>query len=422
MALSLKQAVRKTAMQAMLMRERLESGHAYNPAAPRSMQDPYPGYAALRDRGPAHRSRLMNAWIFGRYPDVEAVLRDWQRFSNDGSKARAPGRRTVMPDAGATPSMLALDPPDHRRLRSLVSKAFTPRAVAALEPHVRSLTHELLDGIEDLSGFDLMEAVARPLPVIVIAEMLGVPAEDRPRFRGWSDRRARILEPTISAGERADAVRAAADLDAYFAPIIRQRRADPQDDIVSGLARAEEEGDRLDEQEMLTMLRLLLVAGNETTVNLIGNGMLALLRHPEQLQRLRDDPALIPSAVEELLRYDSPVQLDLRRVVEDCEVNGFPVKRGDDLVLLIGGANRDPAQFEDPDGLHVGRGQGSHISFGRGIHACIGAPLARLEGRIAIEVLLERFSSIRLAGPPPRFRPSIVLRGLESLPVGATAR
>ena len=419
MALSLKQAVRKAAVQAMLMRERLESGIAYNPVARRNTQDPYPAYAALRDKGQAHRSRLLNAWIFGRYRDVDAILRDWQHFSNDGSKAAAPGKRTVMPAPGA-PSMLSLDPPDHRRLRSLVSKAFTPRAVNALEPHVRSLMHELLDGVEDLSGFDLMEAVAKPLPVIVIAEMLGVPPEDRARFRGWSDRRARILEPTISQTEREDAVRAADALDAYFAPIVEERRADPQDDILSGLAQAEEEGDRLDEREMLTMLRLLLIAGNETTVNLIGNGMLALLRHPEQLQRLRDDPSLIPSAVEELLRYDSPVQLDLRRVVEDCDVNGFPVKRGDDIVLLIGGANRDPEQFEDPDGLDVGRSESSHISFGRGIHACIGAPLARLEARIAIEMLLERFSSIRLSGPPPRFRGSIVLRGLESLPVAAS--
>ncbi len=419
MALSLKQAARKVAMQAMLMRERLESGAAYNPVAPRNIQNPYAAYAALRNRDGAHRSRLMNAWIFSRYPDVDVILRDWQRFSNDGRKEKTPGKRTVMPAVGA-PSMLTLDPPDHRRLRSLVSKAFTPRAVGALEPHIRSLMHELLDGVGDLSGFDLMDAVARPLPVIVIAEMLGVPVEDRPRFRNWSDRRARILEPTISAEERADAARAADDLDAYFAPLVAMRRADPQDDILSGLACAEEDGDRLDEQEVLAMLRLLLVAGNETTVNLIGNGMLALLRHPEQLQRLRDDPSLIPSAVEELLRYDSPVQLDLRRIVEDCDVNGFPVKKGEDIVLLIGGANRDPGQFQDPDGLDVGREANGHISFGRGIHACIGAPLARLEGRIALEALLERFSSLRLAGPPPRFRRSIVLRGLEALPVAAS--
>ncbi len=420
MAVSIKQAVRKAAIQGILLRERLESGIAYNPVSPRLAQDPYPVYAALRERGRAHRSRLMNAWVFGHYNDVDTVLRDWRRFSSDPTKAVSSRRRSAMPDPG-TPSMLFMDPPDHRRLRSLVNKAFTPRAVSALEPHIRSLMHELADAIDDPSGFDLMEAVAKPLPVIVIAEMLGVPPEDRPRFRVWSDRRARILEPTLSPAERADGDRAARDLDAYFLPIVQQRREEPKEDIVSGLARAEEEGDRLNETEMLTMLRLLLIAGNETTVNLIGNGMLALMRNPDQLQRLRDDPALIPSAIEELLRFDSPVQTDFRRATEDYELNGFALKKGDEMVLLIGGANRDPEQFGEPDRLDIGREEGSHISFGRGIHHCIGAPLARLEARIALEVLLERFADIRLADPAPRFRNSVVLRGLLSLPVSATA-
>ena len=318
-----------------------------------------------------------------------------------------------------TPSMLSLDPPDHRRLRALVNKAFTQRAVAALGPHVRSLAHRLLDGVDDPSGFDLMETVARPLPVIVIARMLGVPPEDRIQLRGRTERRARLLDPTASAAEREDAGRAAKDFDAYFAPLVEARRADPWDDILRGLVRAEEEGDRLDGREILDMLRLLLLAGHETTVNLIGNGVLALLRHPDQLERLRDDPALIPAAVEELLRYDSPVQLDIRRGLEDCAVNGFRVRRGDDIVLLIGGANRDPERFADPERFDVGRTGIGHLSFGRGIHHCLGAPLARIQGRIALEVLLERFASIRLAHPAPRFRESVLLRGLESLPVAA---
>ena len=186
---------------------------------------------------------------------------------------------------------------------------------------------------------------------------------------------------------------------------------------MSALAQAEEEGDRLTELEMLNMLRLLLIAGNETTTNLIGNGVLALLRHPDQLQRLRDDPSLIPLAVDELLRFDSPVQTDFRRALEDCEVNGFPLKKRDNIVLLLGAANRDPDVFDEPDRLDVGRGDRSHLSFGRGIHHCIGAPLARLEGRIVLEMLLERYSQINLRGEQPRFRNSIVLRGLESLPV-----
>ena len=386
----------------------------------RNTRNPYPAYAALRRKGRAHRSQVMNAWAFTRYEDVNLILRDWKRFSNDGRKAQAPGAVTTIPDPG-TRSLLSLDPPEHHRLRALVSKAFTPRAVNALEPHIRCLMHELLDGVEDLSGFDLMETAAKPLPLIVIAEMLGVPAADRARFRSWGDRRSRIMEPSIGPEERADAVRAAELLDAYFTPIIEERRTDPRDDILSGLARAEEEGDRLTVTEMLALLRQLLVAGNQTSANLIGNGVLALLRHPDQMQDLRDDPSLIPRAIEELLRYDSPVQVVLRRVLEDCDVNGVSLTRGDDVVLMIGAANRDPDRFGTPDQLDIRRDEGSHLSFGHGIHACIGATLARLEGRVAIEVLLERFSSIRLLDPDPDFHSSIVLRGLRALPLAADA-
>ena len=207
--------------------------------------------------------------------------------------------------------------------------------------------------------------------------------------------------------------------DAYFSAIIEARRREPQDDIVSALAQAEEEGDKLTAREVLNMLRLLLVAGNETTTNLIGNGMLALLRNPDQLQLLREDPSRIPAAVEELLRFDSPVQLDFRGVLEDCEVNGASLRRGDGAILAIGAANRDPEVFDEPERLDVERSKGSNISFGRGVHHCLGAPLARLEGRIALEVLLERFSSMRLLTDRPRFRRAIVLRGLESLPMAA---
>ena len=276
----------------------------------------------------------------------------------------------------------------------------------------------MLDQIGDPASFDLIEVLAHPLPVIVIAEMLGVPPEDRAQFRVWSNRRARLLEPTISDREREVASTAAEALDAYFRPIIKERRAAPQDDIVSALAHVEEQGDTLTEREMLTMLRLLLVAGNETTTNLIGNGLLALLQHPDQFAKLRDDPSTIPAAVEELLRFDSPVQTDFRYALADCEVNGFPVRRGQNIVLLLGSANRDPEVFEDPDRLDIGRREGNHLSFGRGIHHCLGAPLARLEGRIVLEVLLERFSSLRLLTDRPQFRDSIVLRGLRSLPVG----
>ena len=416
--MALRDAIRSLAVNALLLRERWQSGAVYNPLSAEIAQDPYPGYAKLRERSPVHRSRLMNAWVFSRYTDVDTVLRDHRRFSNDPAKRHLNRRQQATLPAPDDYTLLFLDPPDHTRLRALVNKAFTRRAVNALEPHIRGLMNALLDAV-DPAGFDLMEAVAIPLPVIVIAEMLGVPPEDRDRFRTWSNRRARLLEPTFTSRERAVAMEAGDALDEYFVPIIRDRRADPADDIVSALARAEEEGDALTEREMLNMLRLLLVAGNETTTNLIGNGMLALLRNPDELQRLREDPGLIPGAVEELLRFDSPVQTDFRGALEDCEVNGSPVRRGENIVLLIGSANRDPAVFEDPDRLDIGRSESSHISFGRGIHHCIGAPLARLEGRIFLEVLLERFASIRLLDERPAYRGGVVLRGLESLPVSA---
>ena len=416
--MALRDAIRSLVVNTLVLRERWGSGAAYNPLSARTAQDPYPEYATLRERSPVHRSRLMNAWVFSRYADVDAILRDHRRFASDPRKRTLSRRQQgTLPDPGDY-TMLFLDPPDHTRLRALVNKAFTRRAVNALEPHIRSLMNSLLDDV-DPSGFDLMEAVAVPLPVIVIAQMLGVPPEDRARFRTWSNRRARLLEPTITPRERTVAAEAGEALDEYFVPIIKARRAEPEGDIVSALAQAEEEGEVLTEREMLNMLRLLLVAGNETTTNLIGNGMLALLRYPEELERLRADPSRIPAAVEELLRFDSPVQTDFRGALEDCEVSGVPVRRGDNLVLLIGSANRDPAVFADPDRLDVGRSEGSHVSFGRGVHHCIGAPLARLEGRIVLEVLLERFASMRLLDEHPRYRGGVVLRGLESLPVAA---
>ena len=414
-------AVRSVAVNALLVRERWQSGVAYNPLSAAVARDPYPVYAKLRERSPMHDSRLLNAWLFTRYRDVDAILRDHRHFSSDPRRRRASGRQRASLPSPENMNMLFLDPPDHTRLRALVNKAFTRKAVNALEGRVRGHMEGLLDAVADpAAGFDWMEAVANPLPVIVIAEMLGVPPEDRARFRLWSDRRARILEPTLTAREREIAEEAAEALDAYFLPIIKARRAAPRDDIVSALVHAEEAGDTLTEHEMLMMLRLLLVAGNETTTNLLGNGLLALLRHPDQLASLREDPGLIPAAVEELLRFDSPVQTDFRTAVEDCDVNGFTVRRGSNVVTLIGAANHDPAVFDRPDRLDVHRREVNHISFGRGIHHCLGAQLARLEGRIAFEALLERFSSIRLLTGSPVFRNSIVLRGLQSLPVAAT--
>ena len=413
--------MRSVVANVMLAPERWRNGVVYNPFSAAMARNPYPIYAELRARAPVHRNRLLDAWVLSRHADVDAVLRDFRRFSNDQRK-RDPvrRRRSTLPQI-PYPTILFLDPPDHTRLRALVNKAFTPKAVADLEPRIRRMTRTLLDAAADPNGFDLMETLANPLPVMVIADMLGVPVEDRAQFREWSNRRARILEPTVSRREFRIAEEASKSLDEYFLSIIKARRIVPRDDIISALIQVEEAGDRLTEGEMLGLLRLLLVAGNETTTNLIGNGMLALLRHPEQLGALREDPGRIPAAVEELLRFDSPVQASLRLVLEDCEVNGIPLRRDDNVLLLNGAANHDPAVFDHPERLDIGRRENNHVAFGRGIHFCLGAPLARLEGRIAIEVLLERYPSLRLMSDRPAFRNSIVLRGLKALPVRAAA-
>ncbi|MXX88467.1 MAG: cytochrome P450 [Boseongicola sp. SB0677_bin_26] len=397
--------------------ERWRTGVAYNPLSTRMAQDPYPVYAAMHRLSPVHRSRLMNAWLFVRHADADAILRDHHHFGSDPRKGRLTRRQQAMLPPADEFTMLALDPPDHTRLRALVNKAFTSRAINGMEAHIRATAATLLDKVDAAQGFDLMAALAQPLPVTVVAGMLGVPAGDRDRFKLWSAQRARLLEPTVDRRERAVAMRVGGAFDGYFRPIMAQRRIEPRGDILSALVQAEDEGERLTERETLNMLRLLLIAGNETTTNLIGNGMLALLRNPDQLRRLREDPGLIPLAVEELMRYDPPAQATFRRTLADCAVNGFELRRGDNVVVLIGGANRDAQVFDDPERLDVGRATCPHLTLGRGIHFCLGAPLARLEGRIVLETLLERFPAIELLDDRPRFRNGVVLRGLKSLPL-----
>ena len=423
MAVSLRSFIKPLAMRAKLMHEWWQSGVTYNPLSPRVYNNPYPTYAALRVKDPVHWSPLMNSWVLSRYADVDAILRDHKHFSNDARNRKSTRARQVQTVvAGGDPSMLFLDPPDHTRLRALVSKAFTPQAIEALKPRIYSIMAELLAQIEQPTAFDLIETIAYPLPVIVMAELLGVPPQDRAQFKMWSNRRARALEPTIKSHEVQDAIRAGNELDAYFQDVINARRKEPRHDLISALVEAEEAGDQLTQRELLVMLRLLLVAGNETTTNLIGNGMLALLQHPEQLQLLRNTPGLMPSAVEELLRYDTPVQVDGRTVLEDVEIGGRQVRKGQSVTVLIGAANHDPEVFTSPEHLDVTRKEASNISFGRGLHHCLGAPLARLEARIAFEALLERFIDIRLRTDHPSFKDNIVLRGLKALPLRATPR
>ena len=396
--------IKPVAMQMLLARERLESGVAYNPVSDEVARDPYAVYRRLRDKDPVHRMRLADAWLLTRYEDVDFMLRDHERFG-------AQDRR--FHDAGLT-TMLDLDPPDHTRLRALVSRAFTPRSVSRWHGRVQEIADRLLDAVAGRDRFDLIAALGYPLPVTVIAEMLGVPAEDMDRFEGWSNDIALVVEPILTPAQVEDVRLASDELFAYFETIVEARQREPRDDLVSALLAAEEEGDRLTREELLSTMLLILVAGNETTRNLIGNGMLALLRHPDQLRLLRDAPELLQPAVDELLRYDSPVQLDGRVVREDLDMGGKRLRVGQKVIGLLGAANRDPAAFDNPDALDIGRKEKSHLSFGRGIHYCLGASLALLEGRIAFQTLLDRFASFRLAAEP-RYRDGIVLRGVESL-------
>jgi cytochrome P450 len=416
----LRTIVRPFAMRAMLVREWWQSGVTYNPLSPRVYLNPYPKYAELRAKAPLHWSPLLEAWVATRYADVDTILRDHKRFSNDPrqrQRTRAP-RPTVDNPGGQ--SMLFVDPPEHTRLRALVNKAFAAQAITALTPRIQAIVQELLDQIAEPSHFDLIDALAYPLPVIVMAELLGIPPQDRAQFKLWSDRRARALEPTITPREIQEANRAAYELDDYFRGVIQERRLEPRDDLISTLVATEEAGEKLTQDELLVMLRLLLIAGNETTTNLIGNGMLALLRHPDQLQKLREHPDLMDTAVEEMLRYDTTVQLDFRAALEDVEIGGQRITKGQGIMLLLGAANHDPEVFHAPEQFDIARREASHLAFGRGVHHCLGAPLARTEARLAFTGLLERFSDIRLLTEHPPFKDNVVLRGLQALPIGAT--
>ena len=391
------------------------------PLAQDFIADPYPAYRRLRELDPVHYSILTRQVVVSRFADVDRILRDHRNFSNNLKRARH-SRGIVAARRKLKPSMLALDPPDHTRLRRLVSRAFTPRSVAKLEDFIRATAHGLIDKVEGADEFDLMKGFAAPLPTIVIARMIGVPERDLDRFKVWSSRLARALEPILSPEEQELVYRSDQQLAEYLTAIIEQRRRERRDDLVSRLVEVEEQGDRLTRDETIVMLRLLLIAGNETTTNLIGNGVRALLRHPGQLALLREQPELIPSAVEELLRYDSPVQLDMRIARRDLDIGDSAVPSGTMVGLLIGSANHDRERFRRPDELDITRPDHGNISFGRGIHHCLGAPLARLEGRIALEVLLERFDRIGFGTRPPTYRRSIVLRGLEHLEVRVRGR
>jgi cytochrome P450 len=391
---------------------------AFNPMDPEFLADPYPTYHRLRDEDPVHHSP-MDFWVLTRYEDVAAVLRD-PRFIKEPLVSMVAARFGVSVPPGVGLSMLDRDPPDHTRLRSLVSKAFTPRVVEGLRPRIQKMVDELITRAEAVGTMDLIEEFAYPIPVNVICEMLGVPVEDHERFKGWSLDIARGLDsvwlpPESEIPKRSGAARHA--IGDYMRGLIAERRASPRGDLLSALIAAEEAGDKLSEDELIATCILLLIAGHETTVNLIGNGTLALLRHPEELRRLRETPGLITSAVEELLRYDGPVQRTARITSTAVTIGGRTIPKGEMVMPFIGAADRDPSQFPDPDRLDLGRADNRHIAFGWGIHFCLGAPLARVEGQIAIDTLVRRLPRLALVNDEPEHRQSLTLRGLKALPV-----
>ena len=365
----------------------------------------------------------MEAWILTRYDDVVGVLKS-PRFSADRRKARnrfaqlANAMQEEVGPLGRATTMLSADPPEHTRLRNLVSKAFTMRMVEAMRPHIQEITDELLDAVDSSSSFDLIHDLAYPLPVIVIAEMLGVPPEDRDEFKRWSDDLAATLGGPFVAPDVLERARTSGqEMADYFRGVIAERRRKPREDLLSGLIAAEERGEVLSEDELLATCMLLLAAGNETTTNLIGNGMVALLRHPDQLDKLRQDFSLIEPAVEEFLRYDGPVTSTARVALEELEIGGKAIEEGQLVLTVLAAANRDPAQFSNPEELDIARQDNRHVAFGFGTHFCLGAPLARVEAQIAFKTLLRRWPKLRLASAEVEWGPSFILRGPKSLPI-----
>jgi len=385
------------------------------------LANPYPVYERLRSQDPVHWDESDERWLLTRYADVAIVLRSPVASSKRVQAVLhfVPPEFRQIHEARAK-SMISCDAPDHNRLRLLVSKAFTARAVDAMTDKIQRLVDGYLDAVQDRGKMDIIADLAYPLPVTVIAEMLGAPAEDRGLFKKWSDELSILAggggsPAALTLDDYRRNAQSYEELTAYLGIIAAQRRTQPRDDLITALVQAEEAGDRLSEEEFYVNAMLLLVAGNETTTNLIGNGVFALLRHPDQLKKLRDKPALIPSAVEELLRYDSPVQMTSRVMIEDLAVGGKQLQQGQRVVLWLGAANRDPQQFPEPDRLDVERTDNKHLAFGLGSHFCLGAQLARLEARIAFETLLRRMPNLHLEGGEPRYRHHFNLRGLQSL-------
>jgi cytochrome P450 len=386
----------------------------FDPRSPGFRQNPYPYYDLLLTHAPIFYWETWGITFLSRHEDCSELLRD-NRLGRGNNSEPPPSQAALA--AMMNRWMLLMNPPDHTRLRGLVYKAFTPRRVEQLRETIQTVTDRLLDRVTHQGSMDLIADFAYPLPVTVIAEMLGIPEEDRDLFHHWSDALARSLDLTDDPAIYDRASVAAAEFTDYLRTLAARRRAHPRDDLLSALVQVEEAGQHLTEDELYATCALLLVAGHETTINLIGNGTLALLRNPDQLRLLQEKPTHVRTAVEELLRYDSPVQMTARVALEEISYKGTTFCSGQEVAFLLSAANYDPAVYTEPHRLDITREKNPHLSFGGGIHYCLGAPLARLEGQIAFETLLRRLPKLRLAVENPVYRDNFVLRGLEALPV-----
>ncbi len=393
---------------------------SFDPLARDFQHNPYPVYDELRATTPIFYWEPWKIWFFTRYEDVNTLLRD--RRLGRTMQHILPLEQRYVPPAAIEPferisqhSMFDKEPPEHTRLRGLVHKVFTPRRVESLRGQIESICNQLLDVVIDKGEIEVLNDFAVPLPVNVISELLGVPEADRHLLRPWSNDIVAMYELGHTEEQERLAVQSSIDFADYLRNLAADRRVNPQDDLITALVQVEEAGERLSMDELIATCVLLLNAGHEATVNVIGNGLWALLQHPDQMQALNQNASLIPTAVEELMRFDTPLQLFRRWVLEDMEYGGYQFKQGDELGFMFGAANRDPARFKNPNAVDITREDNPHISFGGGVHYCLGAPLARLELQIAYQTLLTRLPNLRLAGDAPEFKDAYVIRGLHDL-------
>jgi cytochrome P450 len=403
-----------------------EKAFKFNPFLPEFHANPYPTYQRLRTEDPIHQS--FGTWILTRYTDVKAVLRD-PRFCSvpipkrikDKSHYFEQQQRGLRTLAQMTSKFFFyLDPPDHTRLRGLVSKAFSSKVVEHMRPQIQEIVDELICKVRDTGVIDIILDLSCPLPVLVISKMLGVPAKDSSKLAKWSNELSHIIDPLVSLEAYDQLNQVAGEFADYFRGLIVEREKRPKEDLISALITARDEGDKLNDDELLSVCMLLFVTGEETTVNTVGNGMLALLRHPDQMELLKRKPTIIQSAVEELLRYDSPVQQTARIATENVEIGGRTIRAGADVIVCLGAANRDPAQFPNPDQLDLTRDENRHLAFGDSIHYCLGAALARVQSQIAINTLVQRLPNMKLHIDKLEWRKNINIRGLKALPVTFT--